>query len=217
MTIKVIGAGFGRTGTMSLKHALQRFGLGRCYHMEEVIMGPGRFEKWEQAAQAAEPDWPGIFEGYGATVDWPAATFWRQLADYYPAAKVILSVRDSPDAWFESTQKTIFSPQLTAMLPPPMKGMLWHTIWRLFDGEINDRDRCVEVYERHNAAVIAGIPTDRLLVYKPGDGWEPLCAFLGCPVPDEPYPRLNDSAQFLANLESMDPRDPTQEGGPHHG
>jgi hypothetical protein len=203
MTLKVIGAGFGRTGTMSLKHALQMLGLGRCYHMEEVMLN-GHFDRWEVAAQAAEPDWDGIFAGFTATVDWPAATFWRQLVDYYPQAKVILSVRDSSEAWFESTQRTILSPQLIAMLPPEMKEMLWHTIWRLFDGKINDRDRCIEVYERHNAEVIAGIPADRLLVYKPGDGWEPLCDFLGCAVPTEAYPRLNDSAAFLEGLGNMD-------------
>jgi hypothetical protein len=203
MTLKVIGAGFGRTGTLSLKHALEMLAFGRCYHMIEA--GPaGHFGKWEVAAQADRPDWHGIFADFGATVDWPAATFWRSLVEYCPDAKVILSVRDSADAWFESTQKTIFSEQLVAMLPPEMKDMLWLTIWRLFDGKINDRDRCIEVYERHNAEVIAAVPADRLLVYKPGDGWEPLCAFLGCPVPTEPYPRLNDSAAFLEGIGNMD-------------
>ena len=200
MTLKVIGAGFGRTGTLSLKYALQMIGFGPCYHMEEVIAAPGRFAQWEEAAQAADPDWPAIFEGYAATVDWPAATFWRSLADTYPDAKLILSMRDSAETWFESTQKTILSPQLVAMLPEPMKPMLWHTIWRLFDGRINDRDRCTEVYEAHNAAVIAGIPAERLLIYRPGDSWPPLCDFLGCAVPSEPYPRLNDSASFLEGL-----------------
>ena len=203
MTLKVIGAGFGRTGTLSLKHALEMLNLGRCYHMMET--GPaGHFGLWEVAAQSRQPDWHGIFADFGATVDWPAATFWRSLVDYYPDAKVILSVRDSADAWFESTQKTIFSEQLVAMLPPEMKEMLWHTIWRLFDGQINDRDRCIEVYERHNAEVIAAIPADKLLVYKPGDGWDPLCNFLGRPVPSEHYPRLNDSAAFLEGIGNMD-------------
>lgn len=203
MTLKVIGAGFGRTGTLSLKHALETLGVGRCYHMLEV--GPaGHFQRWELAAQAEEPDWDGIFADFGATVDWPAATFWRSLANTYPDAKVLLSVRDSAEQWFESTQKTILSPQLVAMIPPEMKEMLWHTIWRLFDGKINDRDRCIEVYERHNAEVIAAVPADRLLVYRAGDGWGPLCEFLGCPVPAEPYPRLNDSASFLEGLGKMD-------------
>jgi hypothetical protein len=200
MALKVIGAGFGRTGTLSLKTALETIGFGPCYHMMEVPLKPGRFEQWEQAAQAAEPDWAAVFEGYAATVDWPAATFWKSLADYYPQAKVILSVRDSAETWFESTQKTIMSPELVAMLPEAMKPMLWHTIWRLFDGKINDRTKCIKVYEAHNAAVMAAIPPERLLVYRPGDGWEPLCEFLGCVVPAEPYPRLNDSATFLEGL-----------------
>ncbi|RYE56199.1 MAG: sulfotransferase family protein [Rhizobiaceae bacterium] len=202
MTLKVIGAGFGRTGTMSMKHALQMLGLGQCYHMEEVMVN-GHFERWETAAQSDAPDWAAIFEGFGATVDWPGATFWRSLVEHYPDAKVILSVRDSADAWFESTQKTIFSPQLMALLPPQFSKMMWLTIHSLFDGAIHDRDCCVEVYERHNAAVIAAVPAERLLVYRPGDGWEPLCAFLGCPVPEVPYPRLNDSAAFLEGLGKM--------------
>lgn len=202
MSLKLIGAGFGRTGTLSLKNAIETLDFGRCYHMEEVMLN-GQFAQWEDEVQSATPDWPAIFAGYGATVDWPAATYWRELTEHYPEAKVILSVRDSADAWFESTQKTIFSPQLMALLPPQFSKMMWLTIHSLFDGAIHDRDRCVEVYERHNAAVIAAVPAERLLVYRPGDGWEPLCAFLGCPVPEVPYPRLNDSAAFLEGLGKM--------------
>jgi len=95
---------------------------------------------------------------------------------------------------------------------PPMKSMLWHTVWRLFGGDINDRERCIAVYQQHNAGVIASVPAERLLVYCPGDGWEPLCAFIGCPAPDEPYPRLNDSATFIQGVARLDPETASQEG-----
>lgn len=200
MALSVIGAGFGRTGTLSLKHALERLGLGPCYHMEEVIKRPERFGAWTAAVTSDTPDWDGLFEGYGATVDWPAATYWRQLAAHYPEAKVILSLRD-PDSWFESTQNTIFQPALLEAAPPAMAEMLGHTIGSLFEKGVNDRECAIGVFERHNAKVIASIPPERLLVFQAKEGWEPLCAFLGCDVPDEPYPRVNDTADFkkLAN------------------
>ncbi|MGH8246419.1 MAG: sulfotransferase family protein, partial [Gammaproteobacteria bacterium] len=110
MALKVIGAGFGRTGTMSIKFALERIGFGPCYHMMEVMPHPQAVSQWARLARGEQSDWDGIFKGYAATVDWPACTYWRELAEYYPDATVILSVRD-PARWFESTQKTIFSRQ----------------------------------------------------------------------------------------------------------
>lgn len=203
MALSVIGAGFGRTGTLSLKLALERLGFGPCYHMEEVIRRPERFAAWTAAVTSPAPDWDGLFEGYGATVDWPAATFWRQLAAHYPNAKVILSLRD-PESWFESTQKTIFNPALLAATTPVAAEMLGHTIGSLFEKGVNDRESAIRAFERHNAEVIASLPRDRLLVFEAKEGWAPLCAFLGCEVPDEPYPRVNDTADFKKIADQID-------------
>ncbi|MEZ5894483.1 MAG: sulfotransferase [Parvularculaceae bacterium] len=204
MELKVIGAGFGRTGTSSLKLALERLGFGPCYHMSEVLLYPGRVGLWSKAADGAA-DWGAIFDGYQATVDWPAATYWRELAAHYPAAKVILSTRD-PEKWFESTQETILSPQMWGMMKGTAFGdMGAKVINALFDHMIHDRDTLIRVFKKHEAEVKASIAKDRLLVFEAQDGWAPLCAFLGVPVPDEPYPRVNSKEEmqgFNALLDS---------------
>lgn len=219
MSLEVIGAGFGRTGTLSLKLALERLGYGSCYHMEEIVRQPERIGDWMAAARAPNPDWPNpdwpnpdwdaIFSGYRACTDWPAATYWRELAAYYPQAKVVLSVRD-PQSWFESTQKTIFNPDLLAGLPPPFREMIDINVLSLFEGRIHDRDRCIEVYEQHIRAVSESLPAERLLLFRVSDGWNPLCTFLGCDVPADPFPRTNDAGEFRGRAgEMMD-----QQGGP---
>jgi hypothetical protein len=195
MALDVIGAGFGRTGTLSLKLALERLRYGPCYHMEEIIRDPAKIDDWMNVTRSSPPNWDGVFDGYRTCVDWPAATYWRDLAAYYPEAKIILSVRD-PEDWFESTQKTIFNAEMVATLPPPMREMIDLTVFSLFDGQINDRSRCIEVYQRHFEAVINSPRPERLLLFRASDGWGPLCDFLGCPVPVEPYPRTNDADEF---------------------
>ena len=195
MTLKVIGAGLGRTGTMSLKLALERLGCGPCYHMMEVFPRPEAPGLWEAAADGA-PDWPRIFEGFSATVDWPGATFWRELARAYPEAKVILSRRD-PKAWFASTQATIFNLDRSGA-PPHFLAMVEKVVGRMFDQRLHDEAHCIEIFERHNAAVIAEIPPERLLVYEVAQGWEPLCAFLDVGVPSEPMPKTNTTEEFQA-------------------
>lgn len=197
MPLAIIGAGLGRTGTLSLKQALEHLGFAPCYHMFEVVEDPHRPTAWIEAATSPAPDWDGIFNGYRATVDWPAATYWRQLADAYPQAKVILSRRD-PETWFESTQKTIFNLKHLGEMSPPFRTMLDLTVYGMFDGRIDDRDHCIDVFERHNRAVIATIAADRLLMFEARQGWEPLCAFLGCDVPRSPYPHLNKAEEFAA-------------------
>ncbi len=101
MTIKIIGAGFGRTGKKSLKEALELLGFGPCYHMSELHRGPERLRFWQEAADSGKTDWNALFDGYNACVDWPAAHYWRDLADFYPDAKVLLSVRPA-EAWVKS-------------------------------------------------------------------------------------------------------------------
>jgi hypothetical protein len=196
MTLKVIGAGFGRTGTLSLKLALDQLGFGPCYHMSEVFKNQTSVGWWIDAADG-KPDWEKIFEGYASTVDWPSTTFYRRLAEAYPDAKVILSHRD-PEAWFASTQATIF-PNAT----PPDTGRPFDTMFRkvigaLFDQRMRDHDHVIDVYNRHNAEVRRVIPADRLLVYEAAQGWGPLCRFLGVPVPETPMPKVNSKEEFGA-------------------
>ena len=199
MTISVIGAGFGRTGTLSLKLALERLGVGRCYHMMEVFQIPAAPDLWRAAADAPPGDWETIFDGFSATVDWPGATFYRQLADHYPEAKVILTHRD-PDAWFRSTQATIFANDLGGDEETPFSRMIKAVIGRLFDGRLHDRDHVIDVYRRHNDEVRRVIPAERLLVYEVSEGWAPLCDFLGLPEPDGPMPKVNSTEEFVGRV-----------------
>lgn len=201
MALSVIGAGLGRTGTLSLKFALEQLGLGRCYHMMEVFGLPDAPGQWSRAADGPPVDWEQIFAGFGCTVDWPSAEFYKQLADYYPEAKVILTVRDSA-AWYESTQATIFREGSHEGASPEWLEMVGKVIGRKFNGDLHSREHCIAVYEAHNDEVARTIAPDRLLIYEPGQGWEPLCRFLGVPEPDTPYPRVNTTEEFQARLET---------------
>ncbi len=198
--MKVIGAGYGRTGTMSLKLALEQLGFGPCYHMIEVFKNPQAADWWYEAGcDPANANWARIFEGYSSTVDWPNATYYKELADAYPDAKVILSERD-PDQWFESTQATIFK-----NLPPPggdnpFGRMVGKVVGELFDGQMHDRDKLISVFKAHNARVREVIPAERLLVYEAVQGWEPLARFLGVAVPEGPMPKVNSREEFAATV-----------------
>lgn len=204
MTLKVIGAGFGRTGTASLKLALEKLGFGPCYHMSEVLANAGHTGLWNDAADG-RPDWETIFKDYQSTVDFPASIYWRELAQFYPDAKIILSLRDA-ERWFESAQETILSPKMWAFAGPTVwGGMLDRTIGRLFENKIHDHDTLTRVYNTHNEAVKAAFGPDRLLVFEAKDGWAPLCEFLGVAAPGEPYPRVNSREELqgmIALLES---------------
>jgi hypothetical protein len=199
MPLSVIGAGFGRTGTMSLKLALDRLGVGPCYHMVEVFKNPKASGYWEAAADGRPVDWEEVFAGYSSTVDWPSATFYQQLANAYPEAKVILTVRD-PEAWFASTQATIFSRHIRDDTEDDWQRMVLKVICDLFDRRMTDKAKLIEVYQRHNEEVRRTIPQERLLVYEVADGWEPLCRFLDAEVPNEPMPRANSTDEFRQNL-----------------
>ena len=198
MPLSVIGAGLGRTGTMSLKLALEQLGLGPAYHMMEVFKNPAAFGWWAEVAEGGGPGWETIFEGYGSTVDWPSATFYRALADAYPDAKVILTERPGAE-WFRSAQGTIFA-QNGPPPPPAFIRMIESVVDRMFDGQRNDPDHAIAVFERHNAEVRRVIPASRLLVYEVAQGWAPLCDFLGVGVPDGPMPHVNTTAEFQARM-----------------
>jgi hypothetical protein len=196
MSLAIIGAGFGRTGTLSLKLALEHLGLGPCYHMTEVLQHPRFVEHWVRATEGARVDWDVVFQGYAAAVDWPACDYWRELAAYYPEARVILTVRD-PEAWFVSTQSTIFGAANSALIDDSGIGQIVRAIAaRHFGGVLNDRTRLIDAYKRHNANVRDAIAPSRLLVFQASDGWDPLCRFLDRPVPKTPFPSVNTTDDF---------------------
>jgi len=185
---------------MSLKLALEAIGLGPCYHMVEVFKNPDAPNWWYEAAlDPANANWARIFQGYNSTVDWPNATFYKELAAAYPDAKVVLTERD-PDDWFESTQATIFAEREGMDPNAPFPRMIGKVIFELFDGRMHDKDRLISVYRAHNAEVRAVIPPDRLLVYHVADGWAPLCDFLGVQVPDGETPKVNSREEFGAHI-----------------
>jgi len=199
MTMNVIGAGVGRTGTYSLKLALNRLGLGPCHHMEEVLHNmPMQVPLWV-AVVAGKPDWAGIYEGYHSTVDWPTACFFRELHAEYPAAKFVLTERD-PERWADSFGATIYT--LLAgrdQAPPEMRdwlAMASDVIAKTGFPQGLDRTGLKNAFIAHNEAVRAAIPASQLLVYEVKQGWDPLCAFLDVPVPDEEFPRTNDRGEF---------------------
>ncbi len=190
MALKVVGAGLGRTGTASLKVALEELGIGRCYHMGEVLQDPAHIDHWMNAADG-KPDWDSFLADYSATVDYPACTFWRELAESYPDAKVLLSVRDAT-SWFESTSTTILSPKLNEFLAgSPFGELNRRTILDTLEHRMGDREFMVSYFDRRIEEIRRAIPEDRLLVYEVKQGWEPLCEFLDLPVPEKNFPRVN--------------------------
>jgi hypothetical protein len=202
MELRVVGVGLGRTGTNSLKLALEQLLGGRCHHMIEVFADEQQFPLWQQAA-AGEPDWDAIYDGFVATVDWPGCAFWRELVVANPDAVVLLSRRESADAWWSSAVKTIFAPwhEEGAPLPPEFRASLETLVAR---NGVDPADPAVARagYEAHLAAVRAEVPAERLVEWVAGDGWEPLCAALGVPVPDEPFPHVNTTDEFRARREA---------------
>lgn len=202
MTLQIIGAGFGRTGTMSMKAALEQLGYP-CYHMVECFpKGPEHWKLWEQVGTGT-PDWDKIFEGFTATVDFPACTSYAALASYYPAAKVVLTVRD-PEKWFESVQSTIFGKEWMEFLPGTEAGAyIKATINDYFDGRMHDREHLIRRFNEHVAEVRDAVEPERLLVFEVADGWEPLCEFLELPAPREAFPNVNDTAAVQGLIKAI--------------
>jgi hypothetical protein len=202
MALKVIGSGFGRTGTKSLKAALERLGFGPCHHMHEVVEHPEQVAHWQTLAAGGPVDWREVFAGYNSQVDWPGAHVWRELAEAFPDAKVVHTVR--PEAtWWASFDKTIG--KLMARfhdlpLPPHIHDILvaWNGLAgkATFGGVLNDRDVGIAAFRRRIDEVREALPAERLLVFDVAEGWQPLCAFLEVDVPDEPFPHHNLRADF---------------------
>lgn len=205
MALQVIGSGIGRTGTKSLQSALNTLGLGPCHHMVEVFAHPESMALWVDAGEG-KPQWDRIFADYRSAVDYPSAAYWPELIAYYPNAKVIHTERD-PQAWFDSKQATIFDPDGAAVQAVLSGEGPAGAFFRRFTGPLkdhfSDRSFLVDFFQRHNVEVRATVPADRLLIYQAGQGWEPLCAFLGIPVPSEPYPLENTRADFIGRNLSL--------------
>ena len=211
MGLKVIGAGLPRTGTLSMKHALEQLGLGRCYHMQEVFSAHERSRAWASYFAGGPVDWDEVFDGYGAAVDAPAYVAWRDLMKAYPDAKVVLTVRDA-DSWYGSMSKTILADGylqslMATDLAPMLGGMLGAMLSEVggpppMDGPPGPppKEVMMAMREAHDAAVQREVPPDRLLVFKVSEGWSPLCRFLGIEVPSTPFPRVNDSESFLTTF-----------------
>ena len=197
--LQVIGAGFGRSGTTSLREALRILDLRPCYHMRVALLSTAHMRFWIRAKAGEAVDYRSVLGGYRATVDWPACEFYRELMAAFPEAKVLLNHRD-PEGWYDSMVETIWAIQ--AVFP----WWLPRNVWRIHDdllwngrfrGEFLNRARTLERYREHVEEVRRVVPPERLLVYDVKEGWEPLCRFLGRPVPaGVPFPRLNDRRFF---------------------
>ena len=212
MSIKIIGAGYGRTGTKSLQLALEQLGYQKCYHMEALFRNPAGVKHWKDAYHEKQVDWDALFQGYQAIVDFPGSMYYRELAAHYPEAKVILTIRD-PERWYASARKTIFAfdpgpaikLKLLAKMPFSATARNFFqviqlndkSIWdKQFEGRFKDKDYAISNYLNHIEAVKQNIPADRLLVYEVKQGWEPLCQFLGQPVPKSSFPNTNKGEDF---------------------
>jgi hypothetical protein len=197
MTLRVVGAGLGRTGTHSLKIALEQLLGGPCYHMVEVFAHPEHLPSWTAAMRGEPVDWDFVFDGYEATVDWPGGGVWREISAAYPEALVLLSTRRTTDEWFTSANNTIFEGLSQRAEENGEWGVMASLMVReRFTPDFPDEAACKAAYEAHNAAVRAEVPPEKLIDWKAQDGWEPLCAALGAPVPDEPFPVTNTTADF---------------------
>lgn len=201
MTLKVIGAGVGRTGTLSLKVALEQLLGGCCHHMIEVF---GHAEEevpvWTAAIHGEQVDWHALLDRYIAVVDWPGASFWPELSQAFPDALVLLSVRD-PEDWYRSATNTIFGGLQGAALDGNdwMSSML-QLLNDRFSSNLGDRAAMIEAFERHNDRVRSAIPAERLLEWTPSDGWDPICKRLGLAVPDQPFPVTNTTEEFRSRF-----------------
>ena len=206
--MQVFGAGFGRTGTMSLKIALEKLGMGPCYHMRAVVSRPSHIKLWYDISRGEHPNWNRLFSGFNSAVDFPVSLFYKQLINQFPDAKFILTLREF-DKWYISTVNTIYKvpnilPDWFKMVVYPIRmfiAMQVNLIWvDLFKNKFSDRESAKLVYYEHIRSVKKTIPADKLLIYHVKEGWGPLCEFLNVDVPEIPFPKVNDTAEMLRNF-----------------
>lgn len=219
MSIKIIGAGFGRTGTLSTCTALNTLGYP-CYHMFEVIENKENkthLDFWNGVANAPagqQHDWAQVFDKYTATVDNPGCCVWRELLEAYPDAKVLVTLHPrGPEAWYESTMDTIYFTEsmwqfnflkLFTPFARKMGNMSSKLIWqRSHKGTMTDKTAAIARYHAHVEEIKAAVPADRLLIFTVDQGWGPLCEFLGKEVPDAEFPNVNDRAEIKKTIKDI--------------
>lgn len=220
MSLKIIGAGGPRTGTASLKDALEILGFGKCYHMQYLFNHPDEVQYWHQLYDTGSVDFETMFDGFQSTVDFPGCFVYKELLNKYPDAKVILNVRD-PEKWYESALNTVYSvtPQTIGQKLNLMKKMILSSRFRklaksfmlvrkyLWDGQyrgqFKDKDLAIQIYNDFNEEVKKHVPDEQLLIYRITDGWEPLCKFLNVPVPDKDFPNKNKRKEFKEQISKM--------------
>ena len=204
MSLKVIGTGFGRTGTDSMREALEILGFGPCHHMRALVADEDHKMKWRERAVHGTPDWDVLFDGFQACVDWPSAYYWPELIKAYPEAKVLLTWRTAESWWasFERTILEVIKRSTETEETHPGSGLV--TV-RVFGGKPMTREHCIAVYEENVKRVMTEVPPGRLLIHRLGDGWGPLCTHLGVPEPDVPYPSSNTTSEFRTSLDERLP------------
>ena len=201
MTLKIIGSGFGRTGTMTMKDALGALGYGPTHHMTEIMENPDQLRHWKAIFSGADVDWSDVFEGYNSQVDWPGAACWEKSMIAFPGAKIIHTERPEEDWWlsFNSTIGKFFG-LFDQLEPPPVFKEIFVT---MRDGfltdtftDFTDRDSAIAAYRENNRRVREIVPADRLLVFNVAEGWKPLCNFLNVPQPTTAFPHHNVRREF---------------------
>ena len=205
MPLNIIGAGFGRTSTYSLKLAFETLGFGPCYHLFEIRDNPALLSVWQDAVKGQLPVWETAFQGYSSQVDWPGAYYWKELHAAFPQAKVILSVRE-PESWYESLQATIVRSITIGRDADPdlhkraVADMVYQTIHEgLFGGDMTTKEHVLKTYHQHIEEVQRTVPAKQLLTYQVSDGWAPLCEFLEVDMPKIDFPRSNTRSEFIRN------------------
>jgi len=198
--MKLIGAGFGRSGTMSIKAALEKIGYGPCYHMKIALWRPHHLRFYLRAWRGNNVDWKRFYRNYNAVVDWPTCSFYKDLMLEYPDALILLNVRE-PGDWYDSMFKTIWAiqPAFPWWFPRSVRTIHNEIIWNgNLKGNFEVREKGIEAYKDWIEEVKKTVPSQRLLVYNVEEGWKPLCDFLGVPVPEgEPYPHINERKSFV--------------------
>ena len=199
MTLKVIGTGFGRTGTDSMRVALNQLGVGPTHHMTLINEVTGARDHWLKLVNGGVPDWDVLFRGYNSCVDWPSAFYWRAIVDAYPDAKVLLTMRPA-ESWWKSFEATILKHILGS---DDLTGFSHRLVaQQVFHGRPHDREHAISVYQQNVKDVLAYVSPERLLVHNLGDGWEPLCQWLDVPTPETPYPNGNTTEEFNRRISS---------------
>lgn len=203
--MRLINAGFGRTGTTSLKAALEELGYGPVFHSTHLIQSKDGLDYWEAAVRWEDVDWAEFFKGYDVA-DWPTGLFYREIISAHPDAKVMITVRD-PEGWYKSIHGQL-SKLMKIHLPfkkfKRFKALMKeYAFEKLFEGNFDDQSHMIQFFETYTQSVIDFVGEENLLVYDVRQGWEPLCEFLGEPVPDKPFPRLNTQESIKDILASV--------------